>query len=392
MDIDLLRNETPGCSQVIHFNNAGAALVSKRTLQAQINCLKEEANYGSYETAANYSEQLSEFYNEVATLINASPNEIAFTESATVAWLRSFYAIGFKEGDEIICDQSSYASNYIAFLNAQNKFGVKIKIASEGKEGEVSLDDIEKLISDKTKLISITHIPTNNGLVNPAENIGDLASEKGILYQLDACQSAGQYPLDVKKLKCDFLSATGRKYMRGPRGTGFLYVKQEVIERFNPLNLDLHSAEWIDKTTFKARSDAKKFETWEHSIAGKLGLTEATRQINELGISNIWDRVVDVATYLRVELSQLEGIEVTDTGSLKSGIVTFQVPDKSHEEIKAHLSRHKFNTVIAVKSGTLIDMSSRNLDSVIRASIHYYNTNSEIDSFVSCLRNYLHSE
>ncbi|MEQ8924212.1 MAG: aminotransferase class V-fold PLP-dependent enzyme, partial [Fulvivirga sp.] len=202
----------------------------------------------------------------------------------------------------------------------------------------------------------------------------------------------GQYPLDVVKLRCDFLSATGRKYMRGPRGTGFLYVSKRVIEQFNPLNLDLHSAEWIDKTSFKARSDAKKFETWEHSISGKLGLTAAARQINELGIYNIWERVMNLAGYLRTSLSEVEGIEVTDTGSLKSGIVTFQVNGKSHQGIKEYLSQNKFNTVIAVKNGTLIDMSNRNLDSVIRASIHYYNTNSEIDSFVSCLKNYLHSE
>ncbi|MEQ8924694.1 MAG: aminotransferase class V-fold PLP-dependent enzyme, partial [Fulvivirga sp.] len=194
MDIDLLRSETPGCANVIHFNNAGAALVSDRTLQAQINCLNEEAHNGSYETAAKYSQQLQEFYSEVGKLINAEPDEIAFTESATVAWLRAFYAIDFKKGDEIICDQSSYASNYIAFLNARDKFGVQIKIASENKQGEVAIADIEDLITPATKLISITHIPTNNGLVNPAENIGDLASQKGILYQLDACQSAGQYP------------------------------------------------------------------------------------------------------------------------------------------------------------------------------------------------------
>ena len=389
MDINSLRNETPGSAEVIHFNNAGASLVSNKVLNAQLNYIKEESIYGSYETQAKRAEDLNTFYNEVAKLIGADADEIAYTESSTVAWLRAFFALEFKLGDEVICDSFSYASNYIAFLNAKDRFGIEIKIIDQVETGEIDLNELEKAISPKAKLISITHIPTNNGIVNPAEEVGAIAKKHNIIYQLDACQSVGQYPIDVNKIQCDFLSATGRKYMRGPRGTGFLYVRKELISKINPLSLDLHSAEWLSNETFKARNDAKKFETWESNRAAKYAMAVATNEINSLGIKAIWERVQFISNHLRQKLTSIPSIEVTDIGKIKSGIVTFRSSIKSTSEIKEHLSNHKINTVVAVKNGTLIDMSKRNIDSVVRASLHYYNTEEEIDKFVACLSKFI---
>lgn len=385
MDIQRLRKETPGAEKVIHFNNAGASLVSEQTLNAQLDYLKEEAVNGGYETEAKYSEEIKSFYTEVAKLINADPDEIAYTESATVAWERAFYSIDFKSGDEIICDHTAYASNYIAYLQAEQRFGTKTVVIPANEFGEVDIIALEGILSNKSKLISITHMPTNGGLVNPVEEIGRIARQYNILYLVDACQSAGQYPLDVKKIKCDFLSSTGRKYLRGPRGTGFLFVNKELLSELTPMNLDLHSAEWDTKNSFTQLDNAKKFETWESNIAAKIGLITAIKQINSIGIEHIWNRVIELASYMRSQLEKIEVITVQDLGRVKGGIVTFTSRNHTPQEIKDYLSKNKVNTVTPTLSGTRIDMESRKLDAVVRSSIHYYNTKEEIDTFVSLI-------
>ncbi|MTI40703.1 aminotransferase class V-fold PLP-dependent enzyme [Fulvivirga lutimaris] len=300
--------------------------------------------------------------------------------------MRAFFSIDFKIGDEIICDHTSYASNYIAHLQAEQRYGTKTVVIPANDFGETDVEALKTLVSSKTKLISITHMPTNGGLVNPAERIGEIAKEYNIFYLLDACQSAGQYPLDVKKIGCDFLSSTGRKYLRGPRGTGFLYANKRRLNEITPLNLDLHSAEWNSINSFQQRNSAKKFETWESNIAAKIGLMIAAKQINEIGIDRIWNRVTEVATYLRDELSKFNEITVQDIGKLKSGIVTFTSSKFTPLEMKKYFTENKINTVTPTLSGTRIDMENRKLDAVLRSSIHYYNTKEEIDTFVSLIK------
>ncbi len=386
MDISKLRNETPGTKNVIHFNNAGAALVSRSTLKAQQSFLNEEAEFGGYETAAKYHDELEEFYVEVAWLIKADPNEIAFAESATVAWQRAFFSIPFRPGDVILTGQSEYASNYISFLVAKEKFGVEIVNIPSTSQGGMDVNELEKNITSRTKLIAMTHIPTNGGLVNPAEEVGKVAKKHDVLYLLDACQSAGQYPLDVNKLHCDFLSATGRKYLRGPRGTAFLYVKKELINNLTPPSLDLHGAEWVETYKYVSEKNARKFETWESSFAAKYGFVNAIKELNQLDISVVWQRVCSLADYLRSELEKLDSITVQDIGEVKSGIVTFSSSSVPTEELKLLLSEKNINTSISKPSGTLLDSKNRNLKSMIRASVHYYNTHQEIDTFVNVLK------
>jgi len=235
------------------------------------------------------------------------------------------------------------------------------------------------------KLISITHMPTNGGIVNPAEEVGKIARKYGVLYLLDACQSAGQYPLDVEKLQCDFLSATGRKYLRGPRGTGFLYARKDTTKNIEPQSLDLHSAEWTGPKEFKMREDARRFEKWESNPANKLGLTKAAEYCNQAGIKDIWERVQILAQKLRNRLSKLPGIEVLDLGRLQSGIVTFRSDKLKAGKIKYLLSSENINTSMVVASGTLLDMNERNIETAVRASVHYYNTEEEIDHFIQTL-------
>jgi cysteine desulfurase / selenocysteine lyase len=234
-------------------------------------------------------------------------------------------------------------------------------------------------------LIAITHVPTNGGLVNPAAAIGKVARDAKVLYLLDACQSAGQMPLDVEALGCDLLSATGRKYLRGPRGTGFLYVRRAIIEQLEPPFLDLHAAEWTSRNQYKVREDARRFENWETNYAGKIGLGVAIDYALEFGVQEIWQRVQPLAADFRARLGDLKGVKVTDIGEEKCGIVTFTVAGKDPMEIRHLLSENKINVWSSVIESTRIDMEERNLQSVVRASIHYYNSEEEVSRFCEVL-------
>ncbi len=379
MDIEKLRKETKGVGNVVHFNNAGASLMPVPVFNAIASYHQDEVEWGGYEVAGKMRSELEAAYDSVAKLINAQREEIALLENATAAWAAIFHAIPLKAGDEILTCEAEYASNYISYLQAQKKLGLEIRVIPNDHRGALSIEAAQQMISNRTKLISVTHMPTNGGLVNPAEELGVIAREHGILYLLDACQSVGHYPVDVEKIGCDFLSATGRKYLRGPRGTGFLYIKRTQIENFEPIVLDLHSAEWITKTTYKVKNDARRFENWEANMALRMGIKAAADYANDLGINSIWERTSLLAQKMRESFATVRGLKIRDLGAVMGGIVTFTLEGYSPEEIKEYLSRQGINVTVTFKGSTLLDMENRNLESMVRASVHYYNTEEEID-------------
>lgn len=386
MNINTLRKETPGTNYVIHLNNAGASLMPKPVSQAVINYLKEESAYGGYETAQKYSEELNGVYQHIGSFINATSDEIAIVENATVAWNMAFYAIDFRDGDRILTSVSEYASNYISYLRLQQDVDVQVEVIPNDQFGQTSVNELKDMVAKDVKLISITHIPTNSGLVNPVEKIGQIAQEHDCLYLVDACQSVGQYPVDVQEIGCDMLSATGRKYLRGPRGTGFLYINKDKLHQLTPPFLDLHSAEWISKDQYKMRDDARRFENWEASYANIMGLKTAIEYADSLGIENIWNRLTSLAEELRWQLAGLPDVSVHDIGETKCGIVTFTVDSETPASIQNQLAAKNINVSTSSKSSTLLDMQKRYLEELVRASVHYYNTEEEIRKLVEVLK------
>ncbi len=384
-EIRLLRSATPGVRQVIHFNNAGAALMPEVVGITVIKYIQHEMNYGGYETAEKYSMEIEAVYSNLAKYLGCMPSEIAIMENATAAWEQAFLSIPFEPGDCILTSVSEYASNYIPFLQQEKRMGVTIEIIPSDSFGQVDITALAAMVHGKVKLIAVTHVPTNGGLVNPAAKIGAIAKEHGIWYLLDACQSVGQMPLNVEELGCDFLSATSRKYLRGPRGVGFLYVSQNKISALEPAVLDLHGADWLTKDTYSSRKDARKFENWESNFAGVVGLAKAVEYMLELGVDRIWARIRYLADYLRSELSNIPGIEVHDLGETKCGIVSFTSSTKV-ESLKIQIQQAGFNVSIIHPRHTLLDMQERDLGLMIRASVHYYNTEEEVDRFVEYLR------
>ena len=386
MDIDLLRGETPGAAHRVHLNNAGAGLMPRAVIGTVKDHIDLEARIGGYEAKARENDRIEAAYESVARLIGADKSEIAFVENATVAWQHAFFAQNLKAGDRIVTAEAEYAANYIAYLQVQKRTGCVIDVIPNDAGGASDPQALEKMIDGKVKLIAITWIPTNGGLVNPAAAIGAVARAHGIPYLLDACQAVGQLPVDVGELGCDFLSATGRKFLRGPRGTGFLYVRAERLERLEPLMLDMFGAEWTAPEVYEMRPDARRFETWESSLALHLGLGAAADYALDVGLPAIQARAFMLGTSLRDGLDKIPGVSVHDIGAEKCAIVTF-----SHERIEAAdiaeaLRAQNINVSVSRPPSTLLDARARELPDLVRVSPHYYNSEDELETFLGALR------
>ncbi len=384
-DVARLRAETAGCEHSIFFNNAGASLQPRPVVARVIEHLRLEEQIGGYEAADRVAAELDSLYGSVARLLHCSTEEIALQQNATQAWEMAFYAQRFAPGDRIVTAANEYASNYIAFLQVARRTGAEICVVDSDQNGEVDLEALAKLLDERVKLIALTHAPTNGGLVQPAERVGQLARREGIPFLLDACQSTGQMHLDVDALGCDMLCATGRKYLRGPRATGFLYVRKTMLERMEPPLLDMHAATWVTRDRFEIRSDARKFETFEASAATRLGLGVAIEYALALGLEKIERRVQSLAARMRQQLAQVRGVTVRDLGRIRSGIVTFTHEHHSAGEVLHWLKANGIAARTTERSSTRIDMEQRGLEELVRTSVHYYNTEQEIDRLCQVL-------
>jgi cysteine desulfurase / selenocysteine lyase len=384
-DIARARRETPGCQNVLHFNNAGSSLPPSPVLDAVLGHLNREAEIGGYEAAEEADEKVEQTYGAIATMLGCDRGEIALVENATRAWDMAFYSLRFGPGDRILTGQAEYASNVIAFLQVAQRTGAKVEVVPDDEHGQISLEALRSSIDSRVKLIALTHVPTNGGLVNPASAVGAVAREAGVPFLLDACQSVGQMPLQVEELGCDMLSATGRKYLRAPRGTGFLYVRRNWIERMEPPFLDLHAADWTTPNSYIVRDDARRFENWESFVAGRVGLGVAVDYALKWGLDNIWRRVAMLADLLRERLAAIPGVIVHDKGSVRCGIVTFTKANEDPAAVKRRLRSKDINANVSSSEYARYDMEQRGLSALVRASVHYYNTEAEVERFCAVL-------
>ncbi|MCP5025885.1 MAG: aminotransferase class V-fold PLP-dependent enzyme [Actinomycetia bacterium] len=383
--MEAIRNATPGVDHVLHFNNAGAALPPDVVLHTVIDHLQREATIGGYEAAAEAAPRLEAVYRSLAALVGALPEQIAVVENATRAWDMAVYGYPFEAGDRVLTSRAEYVSNVIALLQLQRHRGIEMVLIEDDQDGQIDIDHLEVELARGAAMVAMTHAPTNGGLINPAETVGALCQQYGTFYVLDACQSAGQVPLDVGRIKCDVLSGTGRKYLRGPRGTGFLYAGPRALERIEPPFLDLHAAEWTTDTTFEIRADARRFENWETNYAGKLGLGAAVDYALELGVAATSARLCRLGDTLRTSLQTLERVSVHDKGIAQGGIVTFTIDGVGSEDVHAQLSAQKMNTSTSPAGHARLDLPHRGLPTLVRASVHYYNSEDEIDRFVGAV-------
>ena len=351
--------------------------------------LREEEESGGYETMDRRAEDLGTFYVAAARLLNCTADEIAFADSATRAWNAAFYAFELKPGDQVLAGSAEYGSNLVAMLHRAKRTGAEIVWVPNDTLGRIDVAALERLITPRVRMICLTHSPSGDGLINPAADVGMRARAAGIPYLLDACQSIGQLPLDVERLGCDILCGTGRKYLRGPRGTGLLYVRQRLLDQLEPNQLNHHAAELSSTSSYRLRQDAKRFECWERNYAGQVALGVAIDYALGWGLARIEARVKTLAVELRRQLAETGGIRVGDQGDEKSGIVTFFSDRNPSAELHRKLRGHNINTSTVPFSANPVIAAQRQLPEMVRASLHYYNTFEEVDRFVDNLQKLL---
>jgi selenocysteine lyase/cysteine desulfurase len=388
LNLEQLLADTPGAGNVIHLNNAGAALMPRVVLDTVAQHMQQEALIGGYEAAEAASERLENVYDAIGRLLNAQAEEIAVMESATRAWHMAFYSLPLVSGDVVLTAATEYAGNYIPYLQLKRQRGIQIRIIPNDEYGQVSISALHDMLADsRVKLISLPIIATNGGPVQPVEAIGAAARAAGVWFLLDACQAVGQLPLDVQQMGCHMLSATSRKYLRGPRGMGFLYVEQNLCQQLEPAFLDLHAATLQTPTQFKVRGDARRFENWEYNVAAKLGMGAAIEYALMLGVDYLWGRIQHLASRLRDQLALIDGVMVWDSGVVKPGIVTFTLEGYGSKEIRRLLAEQsrRINVSTSTFHSTMLDMQARGLCEVVRASVHAYNTEQDIESVVQAI-------
>lgn len=386
IDVDRARADTPGVEHVAHLNNAGAALPPRPVVDAVVDHLRREAQIGGYEAAAERRERSEHTYDALARLLNAHREEIAVVENATRAWDMAFYAFRFGAGDRILAGRAEYASNWIALRQVADRTGARVEIVPDDEHGQFDVAALERMLDDDVKLVSLVHVPTQSGLVNPASAVGRVTRAAGVPLLLDACQSAGQLPLDVEEIGCDVLSGTGRKFLRGPRATGFLYVRRALIERLEPPLLDMHAATWLPDGGYRIRDDARRFENWETYYAGKIGLGVACDYALDVGVEAIWERIQELAGGLRDALRELDGVTLLDRGAVLGATVVFTVAGHEPERVRDLLAKRRVNVSVMERESAQLDFGARGIESAVRASVHYYNDDSDLERLVEGVR------
>lgn len=378
----------------VHMNAAGSSIPDVAVVDAQTRWLEQEAVKGGYE-AVEESKPLHHVYTSLSRLLNCNTHEVALCESATIAYQRVLYGCELRPSDVVLISSIEYGSNAIALLQLQRKNGFGIELLPELVSGEVDCDRLEQLLAQQHRvaLISLCHIPTSSGLVQPVHAIGKLCKQYKVPLLIDATQSVGQLPIDLQSLHCDFLCGTGRKYLRAPRGTGFLYVRSGALTEHKnvikePGMLDNYGAEWTSVEEYQPHTEsARCFETFEMSIAAHVGLGHAAEiAVDTFGVANTYERIQNLAARLREGLQSLQGVALHDHGNDLCGIVSFTIDGADADHVREQLALSGFQTTVSKVPSTRYDFQRKQVSAVNRVSLHAYNLEEEVDRLIDTVQ------
>lgn len=387
VDVAVERARTPGATTGHHFNSAGAALPAAGTIETVVAHLELEATIGGYEAAWQAAPRLEGVYRLAASALGAAPEEIALVESATAGWQRAVAALRLRPGDRVLAARSSYVSNALQLLSMEREAGITVELLDNAADGGVDLGALKRALRrGPVALVTAAHVPTSSGLVEPVEQIGALCRRFGVPFLLDATQSVGQLEVDVRDIGCDMLVTTGRKFLRGPRGTGLLYVAAELSDRLAPVSPDVRGAKWTEDRDWVVAPGARRFELWEAAHALRLGLGAALADLEALGVSAVAARLTELGARIRHELSEVDGVRVVDPPAARGGIVTFAVPGSPAEQVRAELSARGVHLVSVPAAHGRWDLAARELPAVLRASVHVYNDDADVYALVEAVR------
>ncbi len=388
LDVDRLRADTPGCEQVTHLNNAGSSLPPAVVTDTVVAHLRREEAIGGYEAHAEAADLIEAVRASAATLVGSRPEQIALLESATAAWTRGLSAIAFTRpldaGDRILVSSAEYASNVLPLMQLSMSTGARLEFIPDGDDGCVDVEAFSAMVDADVAIVAITHCPSQNGLINDVAAIGAVLDGTDTWYLVDACQSIGQLPVDVNDIGADFVSATGRKFLRGPRGTGFLYASDAALDELEPFPLDLHSATWTSDG-YEVQPTARRFEYWEKSYAAILGMGAAIDYALACGVGPLAQRIGELAEYARAGLGEIPGARVHDRGQPRSGIVTCTRDGISAADLVAAIKAAGINVSLSTPDYARHDFERHHIDGLVRISPHAYNTTDEVDRLLAAV-------
>ena len=380
-----VREETPGTRGRIHLDNSGSALLADPVIGVMQEAFQRDVAVGGYVAQAQQADRLEAGYASLSRLLGGKISDYAFVGSAVDGWTKAFYSLPLQPGDNIVTAYNEYCSNYIAYLQLSKLRGIEIRVARQAHDGGVDLGHLESLIDRRTALISLSHMPSSSGEINPVAAVGAIARSAGVLFQLDACQSVGHVPVDVDAIGCDILTGTSRKFLRGPRGIGFLYINEKARAVMEPVVLTNQSAVWSSVDDYSLRSDARVFEAWERSVVNQLGLASAIDYLLDLGVAEATGQIAKNAAYLRARLPDIRGVTVECPPNATSAIITLNVKGHQPEQVKATLEQQDIAVQTASVVHTRLDMEERGIDAAVRVSPHYYTSHSEMDDLLTAL-------
>jgi selenocysteine lyase/cysteine desulfurase len=384
LDLARARADTPGVNHIAHLNNAGASLSPQPVIDAVLGHVLLESEMGPYEAAEHAEKAVEHGHAAVGALLNCDSQEVAMFDSATRAWGMALSSVPLRAGDRVLISPMEYGSCYLSLLHLANRQGVAVEVLPVHADGLVSIEELRGRLDERVKLIAMTHVPTHDGLVYPVAQIGQVARENGIPFLVDACQSVGQIPIDVKEIGCDMLVGSGRKYLRGPRGTGFLFVRRELAERLTPAMVGLDGVEWAAEG-YRFAPGARRFDTWETNCAARIGLGVAIDYALGWGLEHTWPRIQQLASGLRAEITGIPGVTVQDRGRERCGTVAITVRGWDAASVRAELYRAGINTWVCLANSACVDMEARGMESLLRVSVHYYNSAEELTRLCSVL-------
>lgn len=385
LDLPALRADTPGCAHRLHFNNAGAALMPTPVLHAMERHLRLEAEIGGYEAADARHDEIERSYADIARLLGTSARNVAVTANATAGFVQAVSSFDFAPGDSIITSRCDYTSNQIQYLALSRRLGVRIVHADDLPEGGIDPESVDRLIrAQRPRFVAVSWIPTNSGLVQDVAAVGEVCERHDVPFIVDACQAVGQIEIDVARLRCDYLSATARKFLRGPRGIGFMYASDRALARGDhPLFVDMRGARWTGPASYEPEPTARRYEDWEFPYALVLGQGEAVRYAQSVGITAARERSWALAARLRDRLGEIDGVRVLDRGATRCAIVTVEARGADARRIVTALSARRINTVASLREYGVLDFTEKRVDAAVRVSPHYYNTDGEVEEFVT---------
>lgn len=374
----------------VYVNSAAASPPPRQVVDTSIDYLQKTASLGPYLPSFREEvyQKIEETREKAAKFIGAKTSEMAFVKNGTEGINFIANGLTWNKGDEIILADIEFHSNYTPWLKLRDKKKVHLKIIKTDFSGVIDVNLIEQEISNRTKLITVSHLSNASGALQHIEKICEIAKKRDVLTLINASQTLGLIPINVQELDCDFLTGCGRKWLRGPEGSGILYIRESLVESIEPTIIGWGGTTWDFETNeYYYLSTARRVEAGCPIVPSILGLGAAIDYAQNIGIEEIVTKVEALTRYSFQQLSVIEGIAIYGPKNIENrlAIIPFNVEGLHPDEITNYLEKNN----IIIESGTFMAnmlLQHYGINKMVRISPHYFNTKVEIDFIVTLIK------